>query len=138
MNNLDLAPSDLNKPYLEALADERLAFQRCKVCTKPWMPASWECPSCLASDWQYEYATGNAELISWIIYHKAYHPSFESRVPYNVAVVELREGPRLITNIVGDRVLENLTIGADLELTVTSTSDGPLAQFTFRGPKSSA
>ena len=131
MNNHDLLPSDLDKPYLTALSEGRLAFQRCTLCKHPWMPASWECPSCLASSWKYEYASGNAVLVSWIVYHKAYHPSFDSRVPYNVAVVELREGPRLITNIVGNRVLEKLTIGASVRLTVAMADDGPLAQFSL-------
>jgi uncharacterized OB-fold protein len=34
-----------------------------------------------------------------VIYHVAYHPAFADRIPYNVAIVELEEGPRLITNI---------------------------------------
>ena len=39
-------------------------------------------------------------MISWVIYHHAYHEAFKDRVPYNVTLVELDEGPRLITNIV--------------------------------------
>jgi uncharacterized OB-fold protein len=40
------------------------------------------------------------KLVSWVIFHTAFHEAFEKRLPYNVAVVELVEGPRLITNIV--------------------------------------
>ena len=43
---------------------------------------------------------GKAKLISWVVFHRAFHPAFEDRLPYNVAVVELAEGPRMITNIV--------------------------------------
>ena len=39
-------------------------------------------------------------MVSWVIYHHAYHEAFKDRLPYNVALVELDEGPRLITNIV--------------------------------------
>ena len=39
-------------------------------------------------------------MISWVVYHHAYHEAFRNRLPYNVALVELDEGPRLITNIV--------------------------------------
>jgi uncharacterized OB-fold protein len=45
-------------------------------------------------------ASGKGRVISWVIYHHAYHEAFKDRLPYNVALVELDEGPRLITNIV--------------------------------------
>ena len=35
-------------------------------------------------------------LISWVTYHLAYHPYFEDKLPYQVAVVELAEGPRML------------------------------------------
>jgi uncharacterized OB-fold protein len=38
-------------------------------------------------------------VVSWVIFHTAFHEAFEKRLPYNVAVVELDEGPRLITNL---------------------------------------
>lgn len=44
-------------------------------------------------------------LHSWVVYHVAFHPDFRERLPYNVALVELDEGPRLITNIIDDSEL---------------------------------
>lgn len=38
--------------------------------------------------------------MSWVVFHTAFHEAFELRLPYNVAVIELEEGPRLISNIV--------------------------------------
>ena len=40
-------------------------------------------------------------MVSWVVFHMAYHKAFESRLPYNVAIIELEEGPRLISNVVG-------------------------------------
>jgi len=44
---------------------------------------------------------GRGRVYSYVVYHRAYHPGFEKDVPYVVALVELDEGPRLLTNIIG-------------------------------------
>jgi uncharacterized OB-fold protein len=36
-----------------------------------------------------------------VVFHRVYHPGFTGEVPYVVALVELEEGPRLISNVVG-------------------------------------
>ena len=91
----------LNTPYWDSLAQGALSFQRCSACGHAWLPARSECPSCLDDQWAWEKAAGGAKLISWVVYHTAFHPAFAKRLPYNVAVVELDEGPRLISNLVG-------------------------------------
>jgi uncharacterized OB-fold protein len=95
----------LNEPYWQALAEGQLKFQRCNHCGHAWLPPRGECPECLRADWTWQIASGRAKLVSWVVYHIAYHPAFKDRVPYNVAVVELEEGPRLISNIIGDGAL---------------------------------
>lgn len=82
-----------------ALAQGRLTFQRCAQCRHAWLPPREECPHCLSADWAWEGARGDARLISWVVYHTAYDDSVRDRLPYNVAVVELTEGPRLISNV---------------------------------------
>jgi hypothetical protein len=44
--------------------------------------------------------SGNGTIYSFVVYHRVYHPSFKDKVPYVVAVVQLAEGPRIISNIV--------------------------------------
>ena len=61
------------------------------------------------------------------MYHTAYHPAFESRLPYNVALVELAEGPRLLTNIVDPS--EALVADAPVELKIEWEGDAALARF---------
>ena len=89
----------LSQPYWDALRQGRLTFQRCR-CGHAWLPPRAECPECLAAEWDWTQASGQGRVISWVIYHHAYHEAFKERLPYNVALVELDEGPRLITNIV--------------------------------------
>ena len=93
-------PTPLSQPYWDALRAGRLTFQRCSHCGHAWLPARAECPNCLRAEWAWADASGEGKLVSWVIYHHAYHEAFKARLPYNVALVELSEGPRLITNIV--------------------------------------
>lgn len=89
----------LTQPYWDGLAQGELRHQRCAGCGHAWLPAREECPHCLSAEVAWEPAGGGGRIISWVVYHTAVHPSFADRLPYNVAVVELDEGPRLITNI---------------------------------------
>jgi len=90
----------LSRPYWDSLRQGRLTFQRCRKCGHAWLPPRAECPECLAAEWDWADASGKGRVISWVVYHHAYHEAFHDRLPYNVALVELDEGPRLITNIV--------------------------------------
>jgi uncharacterized protein len=92
--------SDIGTPFWASLKQGKLSFQRCQSCGKAWLPARHQCPGCLSPNWQREESKGQARLISWVVYHVAYHPAFANRLPYTVAVVELDEGPRMITNLI--------------------------------------
>jgi uncharacterized protein len=94
--------------YWRTLAEGRFRFQRCVSCGHAWLPPREDCPCCWSPKWKWQNASGLGTLVSWVVFHTAFHEAFEKRLPYNVAVVELTEGPRLITNIVG---LENSSRG---------------------------
>ena len=94
--------TELTKPYWDALDQGHLSFQRCN-CGHAWLPARRECPSCLAATSRWETASGRGRIVSWVVYHSAYHDAFKDRLPYVVALVELDEGPRLISNFLGPR-----------------------------------
>jgi uncharacterized OB-fold protein len=87
-----------------AMSEGRLLLQRC-ACGELRLPPRAACPKCLATEWTWQAAEGGGRLYSWVVYHVAFHPDFRERLPYNVALVELDEGPRLITNIVDDSSL---------------------------------
>jgi uncharacterized OB-fold protein len=116
-------------PYWEALAEGRHTFQRCAACNNAWLPPRHECPRCLRSEWTWETASGHARLISWVVFHTAFHPAFKGRLPYTVAVVELAEGPRLISNIVGVDDPEALRIEQPLELVIEHEGDVALPRY---------
>jgi len=85
--------------WRQALSGKKLTFQTCASCGHNWLPAREDCPECWTPDWRWTEAGGGATVISWVIYHVAFDPRFRDRTPYNVTLVELDEGPRLITNL---------------------------------------
>jgi uncharacterized OB-fold protein len=114
-----------------ALADGRLTFQRCQQCDNAWLPPRDHCPRCLSAEYRWVQASGEARVISWVLYHRAFHPAFADRVPYNVVVAELAEGPRLISNVIGIEGAEGLEIDVPLQFTAQTEGDVPVARFTL-------
>ena len=112
--------TELNRPYWDALGEGHLVFQRCG-CGHAWLPARQECPACLQPSAVWTRASGRATLLSWVVYHVAYNEAFKDRLPYNVALVELTEGPRLISSVLAP--LNELRGDAPLVLKI-ETEDG--------------
>ena len=121
-------PTPLSQPYWDALKAGRLTFQRCRTCSHAWLPPRAECPQCLAAEWDWTTASGNGRVISWVIYRHAYHAAFRDRLPYNVTLVELDEGPRLITNIVNP---EGLAAERKVKLKIEDEHGVALARFAL-------
>jgi uncharacterized OB-fold protein len=67
------------------------------------------CPECLSPEMTWVKVSGKGTLYSYTIAQAPTHPSFTEDVPYVIAIVELAEGPRITTNIVGCK-LEDLKV----------------------------
>ena len=93
------APESL--PYWQAAREHRLALPKCEACQQFWFPPSRTCPHCLSTRFSFETVSGKGKIYSFVTFHRVYRPAFEHDVPYVVALVELDEGPRLLTNILG-------------------------------------
>ena len=132
--NMNMPKPDINevsRPYWEALRQGHLVVQHCN-CGHVWLPARRHCPACLSPDVRWERASGRGRLLSWVVYHTSYHAAFEARLPYNVSLVQLEEGPRLLTNIVDPN--ESLAADAPVELKVEWEEDVALARFRLAVP----
>jgi uncharacterized protein len=88
-------------PFWEACQRHSLELQQCSACRRFWFPPSNRCPHCLSDEWQWSPVSGKGEVFTFTVFHRAYHKGFTDEIPYAVAVVELEEGPRLVSNIVG-------------------------------------
>jgi uncharacterized OB-fold protein len=122
-------PTPVSQPYWDALSQGRLTFQRCRKCQHAWLPPRAECPNCLAVESDWVEASGRGRVVSWVIYHHAYHEAFKARLPYNVALVELDEGPRLLTNIVNPEI--GIAAERPVRLTIEDEHGVALARFAL-------
>jgi uncharacterized OB-fold protein len=124
----NLEGDTLTARYWKALRQGELLFQRCQNCHQAQLPPRGRCTNCLSNELRWEESSGHAHVVSWVVYHYPFHKGYADRIPYNVAVVELDEGPRLITNIVG---IENddIRMGMRLELTIEEEDGLSLARF---------
>ena len=91
----------LERPYWEHAKAHRLALQKCAHCGVFRFPASPVCAECDSDEYAWTPTAGRGQIVSWVVFHRCYFPSFESEMPYNVALVQLDEGPVVCTNIVG-------------------------------------
>lgn len=91
---------DINRPFWEAMHRGELRLQRCKDCRHVWYPAGTNCPKCLSTSFEWGPMSGRGTVWSFIVYHHCWHRGFEKEIPYNVAMIQLEEGPIVITNIV--------------------------------------
>ena len=90
-----------SRPWWEALARHELYVQECRGCGTRRLPPRAVCPACLSSDTAWRRASGRATVYSFTVTFQNQAPGFREELPYVLAVVELAEGPRLMTNIVG-------------------------------------
>jgi len=100
----------LTAPFWQGTRKHRLLMQRCPCCNTLQWPPKPNCTGCLAdfteADWSEVGQTGT--VWSFVVYHRAFHPGFADKVPYNVAMVRLDDGPVMITSIVG---MNEITVG---------------------------
>ena len=94
-------PSPESALFWEGAKEKSLMVPRCESCGRFWFPPSQRCRHCLSPDFAWREVSGAGRIYSFVVFHRVYHPAFEADVPYVVAIVELDEGPRLLSNIVG-------------------------------------
>jgi uncharacterized OB-fold protein len=115
-----------NAGFWEGVARHQLLIQRCAGCRTlrfPWLPG---CPNCGCADWDTVPASGAGTVYSYVVMHHPPFPAFDP--PYAVGLIQLAEGVRMISNVVGvpyDKVrigmpvrLEFQRVDEELELPV--------------------
>lgn len=92
---------DANRPFWAAARQQQLALQHCGDCGKPRYPINHVCPHCLSDTFEWKAISGRGTVHSSIVFHQIYNAAFTGDVPYNVSLIQLDEGPRMISNVVG-------------------------------------
>ena len=112
------------RAYWDAADRGRLLIRRCGACGKAHHYPREFCPFCWSEDVSWEQASGGATLYTWSVVHRNDLPPFGERVPYVAAVVDLTEGPRMMTEVV-DCAEADLRIGMPLRVTFRTGDEGP-------------
>jgi uncharacterized protein len=101
--------------FFDAAEGGQLVVARCVACAVYAEPGEVCCPAC-GSDLQWAPASGAGTVYAYAVVHQVFHPSLAGDVPYTVALVELAEGPRMITRLVGFYTVRP-RIGAPVQVT---------------------
>ena len=93
-----------------------LWIQKCVDCDTAFFYPRMICPDCLEDKIEWFKTSGKGFLYTYMINHRP-PPGFEDEAPYAIAIVQLDEGPRMMTNIVGiENTPENLVLDMPLEV----------------------
>jgi uncharacterized OB-fold protein len=92
-------PDSLTQAYWNACRNGRLEVSACDDCDRLFLPPGPCCPSCWSAELSTRVVSGCGRIFSYAVYRRTYHPGMPA--PYVVALIELVEGPRLISNVVG-------------------------------------
>lgn len=124
--------SDDNRPFWQATKKNELRMQQCLDCRHIRYPINHVCPRCLSDKAEWKQLSGRGEVFSYIVFHQVYHPGFAKDVPYNVAMIQLEEGPRMISNVVGVPV-DQVKVGDKVEAVFDPvTEDITVPRFSLR------
>ena len=102
MARFDLPSIDIEtKPFWDGLKERKFLLRHCNACGRDHYYPRPFCPACWSDDVSWREASGRATLYTYSVVHVNDLPPFNERVPYVAAIVDLEEGPRVMTNIEG-------------------------------------
>lgn len=115
-------PTPETQHFWDGTKAGELRLQKCDDCAKTYFPPRPFCPGCGSRKVSVFKASGKGTLYSYVINHRPAAPGFTP--PYAIAVVELAEGPRMMTNIVEcPQTPEALVLDMKLEATFEKLDD---------------
>ena len=120
-------PNRYTQPFWDACQRSALEVPACQCCGKLFLPGGPVCPACWSTDIGARPVSGIGEVFTFTVYRHSYHPAL--KIPYVVALIELAEGPRLISNIVGCAP-EDVEIGMAVTVQFEREGDFILPQFS--------
>jgi uncharacterized protein len=115
-------PDDETREFWDGCREGRFLVRHCNACDQfHYYPRPF-CPKCWSTDVEWSPASGRAQLYTYSVVHANDLPPWPERVPYVAAVVDLEEGPRVMTNVEGC-AFDDLAIGMRLMVDFKAISD---------------
>ena len=107
--------------FWEGISRRELVFQRCTACGQWIHPPRPACPRCRSFEKEWACSSGRGVIHSMVIYRNSPHPAFKA--PYAVVLVEMAEGVRMVSNMVGIPP-EEIRIGMPVEVVFEEAGQG--------------
>jgi uncharacterized OB-fold protein len=92
---------DANRPFWTAAHEGRLVMQQCAACGHIRNPIQPLCPVCISPEFTWTELSGRGEVFAKAVYQRAFNPAWAGDIPYNLVLVQLDEGPRMYSNVIG-------------------------------------
>jgi uncharacterized OB-fold protein len=122
VSRIEPTVSEQTREFWDATRDERLLYQFCLECDAVVQYPRARCPGCLGERLEWRESNGRAEVYAVSVQHGWANP-FGGDGPYVVALVDLEEGGRLMTNVV-DCEVDAVQVGMPVRVTWEALSDG--------------
>ena len=102
--------------FWRATKDQRLTYQQCADCGTVVFYPRRRCTGCLSANLAWKESAGEGTVYTCSIVRQSYHPFFRGMAPYAVAWIDLDEGPRLVSNVVGVEDPSSVHIGMRVKI----------------------
>ncbi len=111
-----------NFEFFQSCRDHAMRLQRCDDCGSHRYYPSAVCPVCQSFAFEWMPVSGNATVYTFTVVHRAPNDVWAQDVPYVYALVQLAEGPMMVTNVVECRP-DDVRIGMPLRLVYRDVTD---------------
>lgn len=115
--------------FWDGVDQGKLLFQRCSHCGAMRQPLGPMCPKCQSLDWESREAAGHGVVRAWVV---SKHPTRPDANPRIVILVELDDGPRLVSNLL-DIAPDEVRLGMPVEVVFQDVDGVFLHQFRPAG-----
>ena len=110
------------RPFWDGCREGKLLLQYCDVCQRHQFYPRMYCMQCGSKELRWVEASGRGVIYSYTVIRQNKSPEFVNDTPYNLAIVQLEEGPRMMSNIV-DIDLDDLRVDLPVTVVFDSVSD---------------
>ena len=125
----DELPDPDSSHYWEGISNSELRYQLCNSCKKSIFYPRSICPTCGGNDISWQVSSGLGEIYACTTIYRA-PPKYKDKVPYIVALIDLNEGFRMMSEII-DFEGQVVSVGKRVQVTFRDDIDGkPTPYFT--------